>query len=55
MTGGADFSMTLREFKGAANSYAGANGGTQQISQGDNSEMWYEVQLGDSLYNLISE
>lgn len=55
VTGGADFSMTLREFKGAANSYAGANGGAQQISQGDNSEMWYEVQLGDSLYNLISE
>lgn len=55
VTGGADFSMTLREFKGAANSYTGANGGVQQISQGDNSEIWYEVQLGDSLYNLIAE
>ncbi len=55
VTGGADFSMELREFKGAANSYAGANGGIQQISQGDNSEVWYDVQLGDSLYNLISE
>ena len=55
VSGGADFSMTLREFKGAANSYAGANGGVQQISQGDNSEVWYEVQLGDSLYSLISQ
>lgn len=60
VTGGAKFDMELREFKGATNSYtaangAVANGGVQQISQGDNSEVWYEVQLGDSLYNLISQ
>lgn len=60
VTGGADFSMELRTFKGATNGYIAANGdaangGVQQISQGDNSEVWYEVQLGDSLYNLISQ
>ncbi len=58
VTGGAKFDMELREFKGAANGYAAADGaiahgGMQQISPGDNSEVWYEVQLGDSLYNLI--
>lgn len=60
VTGGAKFDMTLCEFKGATNGYTEgdgsiASGGTQQISQGDNSEVWYEVQLGDSLYNLISQ
>lgn len=60
VTGGANFSMTIKEFRSAANSYNEGNGnvasgGTQQISQGENSEVWYEVQLGDSLYNLISQ
>ncbi len=60
VTGGAKFSMTLKEFRGALNSYNGtdgsiSSGGTQQISQGENTEVWYEVQIGDNMYDLISQ
>ncbi len=60
ITGGADFSMTLREFRAGSNSYQDntnnadtASGGTQQIQTGDNTEVRYVVQLGDSVYNLV--
>lgn len=60
ITGGASFSMTLKQFRGASNSYTEQNGtvasgGTQQISTGDNTEVWHEVKLGDNLYNLITQ
>lgn len=60
ITGGASFSMTLKQFRGANNSYTEQNGtvasgGTQQISTGDNTEVWHEVKLGDNLYNLITQ
>lgn len=60
VTGGAEFTLTLKQFKSATNSYTEANGavssgGMQQIENGDNSEVWYDVQIGDSLYNLISQ
>ncbi|MDO5397066.1 MAG: hypothetical protein Q4G33_03970 [bacterium] len=60
ITGGAEFSMTLAQFRGAVNSYTAANGavasgGTQQIDEGDNSEVWYDVQVGDELYSLVSQ
>lgn len=67
IAGGASFTMTLEEFRGATNSFIAPNSstnegvnstipseGVQQIIQGDNSEVWYEVRLGDCLYNLVS-
>ena len=64
IAGGASFSMTLEQFRGATNSFVAPNAneginidipseGVQQIVQGDNNEVWYEVQLGDSLFNLV--
>lgn len=58
ITGGASFSMKLVQFRSASNSYmdesgAVANGGNQQISNGDNSDVWYTVQVGDEIYNLV--
>lgn len=57
--GGADFTMTLIECRTAVNSYgvsdsAIQNGSTQQIEQGDNSEVWYTVQIGDSVFGLVA-
>lgn len=66
VNGGAEFSMELEEFRGAVNSYVAPTSatseyiddtipseGVQQIQQGDGTEVWYEVQAGDSLYNLV--
>ena len=56
--GGADFSMTIREFRAGRNSYtendaAISSGSVQQIQAGDNEEVKYIAQLGDSVYNLV--
>ena len=57
--GGADFTMTLREFRGAVNSYGVSDEiiselGMQQISNGGNTEVYYTTQSGDTVYNLVS-
>lgn len=59
IAGGAEFSMTLREFRGAVNSYGVSDElithlGMQQISNGGNTEVYYTVQLGDTVYELVS-
>lgn len=55
IAGGAEFSMTLKQCRTADNSfwYGDRNGGLQQISTGDNTEIWYDVQLGDSVHALV--
>ena len=67
ITGGAEFTMDIDEFRGAANSYVAPiaatdeyindsipREGVQQIQTGDSQEVWYEVQVGDSVYNLVA-
>lgn len=68
INGGAEFTMVIDQFRGAVNSYvaptAAGSGeyiddaipgeGVQQIRTGDNKEVWYEVQVGDSIYNLVA-
>lgn len=61
VAGGAEFSMTLEECRTASNSYSADNiengvgdGGNQQITEGDNSEIWYYVQLGDSIDGILN-
>lgn len=59
IAGGADFTLILQECRTAINSYGadGAvvkSGSTQQIANGDNSEVWYDVQVGDNIYNLVA-
>jgi hypothetical protein len=57
VNGGADIQLTLMQCRTGVNSYSGdfiANNSVQQISTGDNSEVWYTVQIGDSVYGLVA-
>lgn len=61
VVGGATFDMTLTECRIAKNSYVEPkqdesnvkDGGEQQVNKGDNSEVWYTVQKGDTIWWLI--
>lgn len=66
IAGGAEFTMSLEECRIAANSYDTSeltadnvdsgvkNGGIQQVSTGDNSEVWYTTQPGDTVWGLVA-
>ncbi len=66
IAGGAEFTMSLEECRMAANSYTISeltadnvdssvkNGGIQQVSTGDNSEVWYITQPGDTVWGLVA-
>ncbi len=58
VSGGADFTMRLKEFRGAKNSYSTneniATLGMQQISNGGNEQVYYTVQTGDTVYSLVA-
>lgn len=58
ITGGANFSMTIEECRTASNAYAEnselTDGGVQQVSTGDNEEVWYTTQPGDTVWGLVA-
>lgn len=66
IAGGAEFTMSLEECRMTANSYAASelnndnvdssmkDGGIQQVSTGDNSEVWYTTQPGDTVWGLVA-
>lgn len=56
VTGGATFDMTLTECRFAQNAYVESeqiDSGEQQVDKGDNEEVWYTVQKGDTIWWLI--
>ncbi len=58
-TGGCDFSMTLKEVRFAKQAYVPSknttnNTGTQQIEQGESTEVYYVVKSGDCVWNLVT-
>lgn len=56
--GGCDFNMTLKEVRIAQPAYTAEkknNAGTQQISKGDNQNVYHTVKKGDCIWNLVSK
>ena len=58
--GGCDFSMTLKEVRIAttayrANSKNSKNGGTQQVSKGENKHIYHTVKKGDTVWSLVTK
>lgn len=67
IAGGASFDMTLRELRTAQNSYTASTientaenadavteGGNQTTELGDNTEVWYTTQAGDTIWSLVA-
>ena len=56
--GGCDFSMTLKEVRIAKPAYTATkqnNGGTQQVSKGENENVYHTVKKGDCIWNLVTK
>lgn len=54
--GGCDFRMTLKEVRIAKPAYVAEqvnNGGTQQITQGENNNVYHTVKAGDCVWSLV--
>lgn len=56
--GGCDFDMTLKEIRIAQPAYTATkkkNGGTQQVSKGENKNVYHTVKKGDCIWNLVTK
>lgn len=55
--GGCTFSMTLKETEIAKPSYTATTkkGGTQQVSKGENENVYHTVKKGDCIWNLVTK
>ena len=60
--GGCDFSMSLQEVRIAKAAYTApksttnvSNAGTQQVSKGENTNVYHIVKKGDCIWNLVSK
>ena len=57
IAGGCAFSMTLQKCRIVTNAYVdtAADGGNQQVSEGDNENVYYTVKKGDCVAALVAE